>query len=288
MSDSCLRNEIVIVKLIEENHAMHIPKGKNGHLKFEGSFSTYDAPLTKHNTIAEVLSKEEREELEGLLDSSRPKGWLSPYVQSKLNAWKGNNRFKIELGLNPIELDLSNYIDFIKYKILLANKKDIASSFETRLDAKYVYYIENKESADKNKVALIDSKIKASVLFSELAKSDVSILNALMVIYKGDTKKVPTGMNSNTAKATLFNYAEAYPVQFIDTIEADDYKTKAILYKALRRGIINRNGFDYNLGMGDGRLIGNGISEVLEYIKDLSTNNGKQDEYMKFKAALKD
>jgi len=287
MSKSCLINKIVVVRLVSENHAMHIPEGKSGYLKHDGTYTTYDTPLTSSNTLANVLNDDEREFLESKLDSSRPKGWMSPYIQSNLNVWKGKHKHKVELSNEPLELHLSNPIDFIKYKILLTNKNDIASSFETRLDKKYLYYLEDKEDADKNKVEFISIKIKAHEVFSELSKSHDKIINALMVIYRGSESNVPNDMTENTAKTTLFNYVEGNPKQFIATLEDEEFKLKYILYRAIRRGVIYRNKHEYNLGMGDGRLVGKGISEVLAYIKSLSTDDRKQEEYIKFKAALK-
>jgi hypothetical protein len=288
MPESCLKDEIIIVRLVEENHSMHIPKGKNGHLKFEGSFTNYDVPLTKHGTLADVLTKNEREFLEGFLDSSRPKGWMSVYVQDAQNVWKGRNRYKVELGLEGIDLDMNNPMDFIKHAILKANTNDIAPSYDKRNDRQYIYYMENKKKEDEGKVALIDVKIKASNLFAEISKSKAKTINVLMVVFRGDINKVPNEMTENTAKATLFNYVDTNPVAFIDAVEDIDYSAKAMLYKAMRRGVINRSGFDYNLGMGDGRLIGKGMLETLDYIKSLSTDNNKQDEFIKFKAALKE
>jgi len=283
---SCLQNKVVIVRPVAENNAMHIPEGKNGHVRFEGSYCTYCAPLTANNTIKEVLTQEEREYLENLMDSSRPKGWLSAYAR-KENAWSGNRGFKVELGNDEVVLELSNPVDFIKWKILLSNTEDISPTFENRLDKQYLFYIENKEEMDKNKSELIDSKIKASNLFSEISKSKDKTIECLMVIYSGDTKFVPDEMPDHTAKATLFNFVDSNPKKFIEIVEDVDFKVKGVLYRAMRRGVINRNGYTYNLGMGDGRQVGNGIAEVIAYIKDLSTNNSKQEEYIKFKAALK-
>jgi len=288
MAKSCLRNEIITVRMVEEHHAMNIPKGKNGYLKYDGSFTIYDAPVTLNNTVFEVLTSEEREFLEEFIDSTRPKGWMSPHVQSKLNVWKGKSRYKVELTKEGIDLNLNNPIEFIKYKLLIANSGDIAPSYETRLDKRYIYYIENKEVADETKVKAIEVRIKASELFGKISQSEAKLMRVLRVMFKGDTRRVPKGMTSNSAKALLFDAIEKSPTNFISIVEDTEFENKAVLYKALERGVINRNGFDYNLGMGDGRLIGNGINEVLEYIKKLKTDNSKQDEYLKFKAALKD
>ncbi len=288
MTKSCLLNKVVTVRMVEEHHAMNIPKDKNGYLKYDGSFTTYDAPITGNNTVFEVLSRTEREYLESFLDSSRPKGWMSPHVQPKLNVWKGKNRYKVELTKEGIDLDLSQPIEFIKYKILLANKRDIAPSFDARLNKKYVYYMEDKEVADEARVKTIETKIKASEAFGKLAQSEVKLFKTLRVIFKGDTKRVPKDMNLNSAKTLLYNFIDKTPARFIEIIEDVDFDNKAILYKAMERGVINRNGFEYNLGMGDGRLIGESIGEVLEYINKLKSDNSKQDEFLRFKAALKD
>jgi len=283
---SCLRNETIVIRPVEENPAMHIPKGKNGHVRFEGSFTTYDAPMSKHGSgVVSVLTDDERIELEKLLDASRPKGWLSGYARD--NAWTGRNRYKIELGLEEVELNLMDPVQFIKYRILLANTQDIAPSFEQRTDKAYMFYMENKETIDKGKLEKVSLKIEAGNKFAELVKSEDKLMDALMVIFRGDISKVPNSMTSNTAQVALYNYIDTKPREFLDSLKDVEYGNKVLFYKAIRRGVITRNGFEYNLGMGDGRLIGNGMAEALKFIEDMKTNNSKQEQFMKFQAALK-
>ena len=284
--ESCLSNKKIIIKVKEEDHAMHIPKGKNGHIKFEGTTNEYPARVNRNNEVETVLTDKEQVYLENRIDATRPKGWLSPY-KSKDNAWVGKRGYKVKLGLEPTVLDLSNPIDYIKYKIALQWKSVIAKSFEERLNKQYTFYMEDKEQEEANKSEEVDVKIKASTIFAEVSKSQTKLIESLMVVFQGSLKDVPDGMTLNTAKAALYNYLEKYPRGFIELMEDNEFELKAILYKALRRGVINRDKYTYNLGMGDGRRIGEGIREALDYIKDLRTNNGKQEEFMKFKAALK-
>jgi len=283
---SCLRNETIVIRPVEENPAMHIPKGKNGHIRFEGSFTTYDAPMAKHGKgVMPVLTADEQEYLESILDSSRGKGWLSSYAEN--SAWTGRSRYKIELGLDEVELRLFDPVEFIQYKILLSNRNDIAPSYESRQDRQYMFYMESKESLDKGKLEKVTYKIEAGQVFAEIAKSNDKLIDTMLVVFRGDYSKVPKGMTANSAKVTLYNYIERDPQGFLDIVRGSEFDVKVQFYKARRRGYIQRNGYDYNLGMGDGRLIGKNMAEVLDYIRDLATNESKEEQYLKFQAALK-
>jgi len=282
--ESCLQNEIVYVKPVEENVASWIPKDKNGHVRVEGTEVSYDVPLTARG-LYQVITQNEQEFLEKNIDRTRPTGWMST-SNVKDNVWKGRNRYKVTLGLEPVKLDLSIGTDYVKYKILLANKEDIAPSFAQRTDRKYYFYIDKQSELDKHEANQVDKKTKAVTHYVIIAKDVDKLRDFLLVVHRGNERLVPKDMVLNTAKRMAYELIETDVNKYLSVIEDEMFQYKVFIYKLLQVGAVVRNGYEYRLGYSNGTLIGNSMSEVLEYVKDLKTNPNKQQEFLKLKEKI--
>ena len=110
---NCLRKERVIARHIPRENSMignnpkHVLYGGMG----ENSTRTYVVPQLRSGQLVDVLTKDEKEFLENVLGLDD--GALSVYKVEN-NYWKS---FKVTLGKADNYLDLSNPIDYIKYKL---------------------------------------------------------------------------------------------------------------------------------------------------------------------------
>lgn len=122
---NCLRNERVRVKFIP-NETSGLTDKRHPYYggKVEGAFTFLTVPMLKNGTLVNPLTKAEKEFLEDVMQLDY--GALSIYKKED-NYWEN---FMVRLGKDDTMLDLSNPQDYIKYKVLLANKDIVAPSMK--------------------------------------------------------------------------------------------------------------------------------------------------------------
>ncbi len=169
---SCLRNEKVNVRFIAKARGMvtdprHVLFGGMA----AGSKVQYTVPLLRSGGFADVLTKDEKKYLEYKLGLEA--NALSVHNRTN-NFWDDANehgigRVTLIKGDNP--LDLSKPIDYIKYKILLANKDNVAPSIQALRDkpkATYRFVIINENDTAKAATAKVSLKAQAYMEFGKL------------------------------------------------------------------------------------------------------------------------
>ena len=141
---SCLTNKKLLVRYVPKQSGIitnpkHIFYGGMG----EGSKRVFTVPkLNSTRTYLNVLTNSEKTFLEQYMGLEYND--LSVY-NKKNNFWSG---YKVTLTKSDIYLDLSNPEDYIKYKVLLANKDYIAPSLaelQDRPKATYQFVLINEE-----------------------------------------------------------------------------------------------------------------------------------------------
>lgn len=277
-----LSNEIYVIKPVEENVATWVEEGKDGYTRWEGTLVTYDVPLTT-NGVAKVLTPEEQTYLEKKIDSTRPQGWLGPYVKNG-NVWTGKDRYKVSIKPEGIELDISDPIAYIKRKILLANVEDIAPSYEQRLDRKYLFYMEAKSNIDKTKTDKLDKRLDAMGFIAGIQTDRDKMRNLLLVLHQGRRGKVPLDASAPLCKTMLAEYADARLDTFLSIIHDPELKYKVYYYLAIEKGAFVMENYQLRY---NGELVGNTIEDGMALIKELATDPNRNEEYGIFKKRIK-
>lgn len=285
MAEKFLRNEIILVKPVEENVATWIEEGRDGYLRWEGTHMTYDVPLTK-NGIKKILSKEEQAFLEKEIDGTKREGWLSPYVKGD-NFWKGRHRIKVEIPAKGMELDMNDPLDYIKRLILLANTEDIAPSFAQRLDRKYKFYLESKDNIEKTKSDKVDRQLRAMDFITKIKDDRDKMRNILIVLHSGKTGVVSPTISVEGCRNMLMDYVSSNLNAFLRTIEDKELNYKILYYKAFEKGAFKQEGYQLRAAYSGGKLIGETIEDGIKYIKDMAEDEKRQGEYATFKERLK-
>lgn len=157
---NCLRNERVIVRFIPRpNSKITDPRHVLFGGKAQNSKDRFVVPRLSSGVYVNVLTKKEKAFLEEVLGLDYD--GLSIYNKSGNNFWSDANPTGISVvflnGKDDNYLDLSNPEDYIRYKILLANKDLIAPSIQALQDApkaSYQYVIisegdENKANTER-------------------------------------------------------------------------------------------------------------------------------------------
>ena len=237
-----LRNEKIIIRFIpKENDIINDRK----HVAFGGLMDNavrgFTVPMLSNGTYRNVLTDNEKAYLEDMLGLEI--NGLSVY-NKKDNYW---DNYLIRLSKQDTILDLSVPEDYIKYKVLLANKDTIAPSMKALKEARkatyeYVVMEPNEEFADsRNRV---NNTMKCYEEFGAI-KDKFDILKCIIETLDGRSVDNNTKIEFLQAKAT--DLISANPKLFLDTVTDPLLSSKVLLKKATSAGIISKRGEYYYL-----------------------------------------
>ena len=244
---NCLRNEKVIVRFISRARGMitdprHILFGGMA----TGSKMRITTPLLRSGLFADVLTKDEKKFLEYKL-GLEPNA-LSVHNRNN-NFWsdaneQGIGRVELIKGDNP--LDLSNPIDYIKYKILLANKVQIAPSIQALQDkpkATYRFVIINEGDSAKAANTRVTRKAQAYMEFGKV-NEDKDKMRVIVETLDGR----PTAPNSKVEylQGKIGELIESNTKLFLQVVSDPLLDNKVLIKKAIEAGVIvNRGNYLY-------------------------------------------
>lgn len=238
---NCLRNERIVVKHVpKETGMVRDPK----HILYggmaENAVKWFTVPRLTSGMYINVLTNAEKtclEEVMGLEYNA-----LSIYNKTD-NFW---DNFMVRLTKQDNILDLSNPEDYIKYKVLLANKDFIAPSLQELEDhpkATYQFVIihENEESqASKKKM---NATMQAYMEFGKI-QDNADILRTIIETIDGR----PTSKNSKIEflQDKVGKLIQADAKLFVRVASDPLLSTKVLIKKAIEGGLIsNRGGMLY-------------------------------------------
>lgn len=190
------------------------------------AFKGFPAPLLKNGSIANVLTDAEKEFLEDLMNVN-----LSVYKNKEF--WETR---QVRLLKGDNRLDLSNPIDYIDYKILLANKDKIAPSLKEK-DNKLTYMfviIDENEEADLTKEAF-NYKKEAFKLYSKVEDNKQILRGIVKIINK---KPLSENTTMKWLNQQVENIIDSQPEKFVSLLQDSLYETKILLSDAEDAGVV--------------------------------------------------
>ena len=250
---NCLRNERVCVK--------HIPKQSgmitdHRHVLYGGMAETakrtFTVPLLKSGAFADVLTKKEKDFLEYTLGLEA----------NAMSVYRTNNNFWSTANTNGISsvtllkqdnfFDLSDPTDYIKYKILLANKDYIAPSLQALQDQpKATYEFVIVSDTEKTKVATNRMSYKKQC-YKELGKVEDNIDIMRLIIETIDGRPTAKSTQLDVLQTKADDLIQANAGLFLKVITDPLLSTKVLIKKAVEAGVIaNRGNYLY---LRDGNL----------------------------------
>lgn len=167
------------------------------------------------------------------------KGQLTPHADRSKNYWK-SKKAKVKLTKTPLTLDLSNGMDYIKYKILLSNKSKIATSWSERLESpEYLFAIVKEHEEIESNVSKADKMKRAWIGYGKLEGSTTEMRTFL----RASGKLVANDSKSEFLKNEISKIIENNVSEFLDVYDNPDYDYLVLLSGALKKKIIvKRNG----------------------------------------------
>lgn len=248
---NCLRNEKIIVRhLPKQSRMVTNPK----HVLFggmaEGSTRTFVVPMLSSGRYVNVLSNAEKAFLENYM-GLEPNA-LSIYRKNN-NFWDDSNEAgisKVTLRKQDNFLDLSNPNDYIKYKILLANKDFIAPSMKDLEDfpkATYQFVIiaegEETKTAKKNMTILM----QCYTLYGKI-EDDVDALRVVIETMTGVT--VHKNTKKDFLQTKINDLIQSNSKMFLKVASDPLLSTKVLIRKSIEAGTIVKRGNQYYIKEG--------------------------------------
>lgn len=235
-----LRKERVIVRFVPKENDNIVDRK---HVAFggmmDGAVRGFTVPVLSNGTYKNVLTDNEKTFLEEVLGLEV--NGLSVY-NKKDNYW---DNFLIRLTKQDTILDLSDPEDYIKYKVLLANKDLVAPSMKQLREARratyeYVIMEPNEEFSDsRNRV---NNTMKCYEEFGAI-KDKFDTLRCIIETVDGRTVASNTKIEFLQAKAT--DLIASNPKLFLETITDPLLNTKVLIKKAVEANLISKRGEYY-------------------------------------------
>ena len=244
---NCLRNERVIVRHIPKERGMVTnPK----HILFggmaESATRTFVVPRLSSGMFVNVLTDSEKaflEEVMGLEYNA-----LSIYKKVD-NFWDDSNESgisRVRLTKQDNYLNLADPEDYIRYKILLANKDFIAPSLEALEDTpkmSYQFVIITEGAETKSAKDNMSATMKCYKEFGKV-ENDINILRTIIEAIDGRPTAPTVKLEFLQTKANQLIQADSK--LFLKVITDPMLSTKVLIKRAIEAGLIaNRGNYLY-------------------------------------------
>ena len=235
---SCLTNERLIVRYIpRESGMVNNPKHVFYGGMSENSVRVFTVPILESNgKYVNVLTNEEKlflEEYMGL-----PFNALSIYRKEN-NFW---DNYMVRLTKMETSLDLSDPNDYIKYKVLLANKDFIAGSLEELQDtpkATYQYVIISEVDESKQSRLKLNATMEAYKEFGKI-ENDVHVLRTVVETLDGRPTSSSTKLEFLQTQADRLIQSDSK--LFLKVVSDPYLPTKVLIRRAIEAGLIAKRG----------------------------------------------
>ena len=279
---NCLRQERILVRHIPKEGGMisnprHILYGGMA----ENAIRYFTVPKLSSGMYVNVLTDKEKEFLEEVMGLEY--NTLSIYKKVD-NYWENN---MVRLTKQDNVFDLSDPEQYIKYKILLANKNFIAPSLEALTDypkATYQFVIIAEGEETKTAKDNMSITMKCYKEFGKI-ENDVDMLRTLVETIDGR----PTSANVKLEflQTKVNSLIQADSKLFLKTITDPYLPTKVLIKKAIEAGLISNRGNYLYLRQDNSPLCENNQEPTLSVASQYLNNPKHQDIKLTLEAKLK-
>ena len=240
---SCLRNEKIIVRHIKKPSPL--VKDPN-HVLYGGmsdrTVKTFVVPRLSSGILVNVLTDAEKEFLEDVMGLEY--NALSIYKKVD-NFWdddSGNGIASVRLHKQDNYLDLSNPEDYIKYKILLANKDYIAPSLTALKNTpKATYQFVIISDGEEAKVAKNNMSITMQC-YKEYGKIENDIDTLKVIVESIDGRPIASNTKIEFLQSKINDLIQNNSSLFLKTIQDPLLPTKVLIKKSIEIGTIYKKG----------------------------------------------
>lgn len=241
-----LRNEKITIRFIPKEGGMvtnpkHVLYGGMS----EGATRTFVVPRLRSGAFVNVLTKEEKNFLE---DAMGLESNALSAIKTKDNFWE---TVTVRLTKQDNYLDLSSPSDYIKYKVLLANKDFIAPSLQAlQDDPKATYQFVIISEGEENKQAK-DNMSALMKCYKEYGKIENDAYTLRVIIETIDGRNTAPNSKLEFLQGKINNLIQADSKLFLRVITDPYLNTKVLIKKAVEAGVISNRDNHYYLREGN-------------------------------------
>lgn len=285
---NCLRNEKIIVRYIPKLHGIW---GDNPKHVFAGGMAenatkTFVVPRLTSGTYVNVLTNAE-------------KAFLEDYMGLEFNALSvhnKNNNFwdctnseginKVILSKADTILNLADPVDYIKYKILLANKNFICPSLKILQDmpkATYMYVLIGSNDETNQQRLSMSITMRCYKEFGKI-EGDADTLRTIVELLEG--RPLAANTKLEFLQARINDLIQKSGKLFLSIITDPMLKNKVLIKKAVTNGIISKRGDFYYLKSDNSPLCENGEDPTLNMAAKYLSNPKRQELLFTIQAKL--
>lgn len=287
---NCLRNERVIVRFVPRETAMIHNKN---HILYGGMADTatrnFVVPrLTSTGLYKNILTDDEKNYLEYAM-GLEPNA-LSIYKKHD-NFWDDSNDNgigRVILHKQDNYFDLSNPADYIKIKILLANKEYIAPSLEEleeRPKATYQFVIISENSETESNLSKMEATAQCYMEFGAV-KNDKDTLR--VIIESIEKRPTSAQVKLDYLQGRINDYIQKDPRRFLTVITDKLLPAKVLIKRGQEAGIISWRNNLYYLRQDNSPLCEMGEESTLVNAAKYITSPKHQDIKFLLEAKLKE
>jgi len=262
-----LPTEEIIVKFIPRKKGMAAHVNKD-HVISGGMMSKaklkYQAPLQANGAIANILTKVEKEYLEETTGLN-----LSVYgtffKEFFVSLYKDDASNK---------LDLSDPIDYISYKILMACTNEIAPDWEARnLNPEYRFAVTRVGEVQDEKKKKLDVKKEAFKLYGKIEEDKDKLLAILKLI---TNKPIASTSKLSWVQGRVEEIVDERPKAFLDVVNDASFETKALINRGVEAKVILKEGNQYVTNDGMELTAPGGIASFTNAVKFLDDDENQE------------
>lgn len=255
-----MENKIVEIKPIIKSTAFIKDTSHVASFLAPGATNNYTVPLS--NTTGrpiKILTDEERKQIEEA-------------IEVDLNHNKASNNYfsnyTVSLGKSTTRLNLNDPYQFLDFKILKANKLEIAPSKSNINDkGTYKYYIVDSEVEAESDAKESDFEEKLYTYFGQLKRDRKKMIKFMELKGKNvDHKNVKDDFLIQSLRAMFIKNNKESQKEFIRLMEDKNFETRLLISKALKTRAISKDRNNYSLEGGE--IIAHSIEELVKYLND--------------------
>lgn len=259
-SFSLPNKKVKVIKVVKKGW---LPEGHEAAFLFgEISSNGYTVPRTSNGTYVNPLTYEEQKCLENHPNLSLNEGDLSIHRKKEDNFW--TTMKSVKLRKNDVVLDLSDPMDYIKYKVLIANEDEICPPGEDpRGKATYKYAIVDLDYADSKKSNEADLYTDAAIEFSKIRNDRGALADICFLL---TNRRVSKDTTMEWLKGEVGNIMQKSPKRFLSIVQDEDLQMKVLLEKAVTYKAVQKDGTAYRTA--DGTLMGVDKTAAILFLKN--------------------
>lgn len=240
---NCLRKERITVRHIPKQSSMiQNPKHVLYGGMAENAVRVFVVPRLTSGRYVNVLTNDEKAFLENIMGLEEDT--LSIYKREH-NFWDDSNPdgiSKVMLKKQENYFDLSNPEDYIRYKILLANKDFIAPSLQALEDyPKATYQFVIIGDGEETKAAKTTMS-NTMMCYKEYGKIEDDADTLRLIIETLDGRPVAQSSKLEFLQTKINNLIQANPKTFLSVVTDKMLPTKVLIKKAISAGSIVKKG----------------------------------------------